>query len=555
MGFEVRELLEGKGPPTTAVAGDSARSAIGLMRRFDFSQLPVVDGKKVIGLVSNESILRQLLHFECSIEKLTVRDAMEKWTRIAPDAALDELLDALSESSAALVVDRDDTLQGIVTDYDMTAWFREGIEDRMHLADVEQGIRRLALRPFEGGVASPALKAAMRSLGAAQQKKAFMKALSELGEKIDHAKSLEAFEKHFLEDRDFDRLTFGDYIQLLDDNDRWASHLGAVLGDKRGAVVAVLNRVRAARNAISHLRDLTNEQREDIRESAKWLARMLGGEKPVVGTTTMKTDDASSVPHGPGSEVRPSVDDEVGADEATYTPLSRFLQDLSDGVTALEMPFKNVESILGRPLPASARRHNAWWANDSTSHTQSKAWLEVGWRASVSLEEQVVVFERLEGERQQAYARFFAQLSAQLRKRAKIPVSAAQALGRSWHYLASLRSAVSSVGWIGSSFARGKRFRVEAYLHTGDATRTKALFDALRSDGPAIESEIGAQLEWERLDHREASRIARYWDVSIDAEEPQLQRVMLEAIEVAERLHDAVNRRLAVKSASPQPAS
>lgn len=279
MGFEVRQLLDRKAPPTTAVSTDLARSAVDQMWRYDFSQLPVVDGRKVVGLVSNESILRQLLHFGCSIDKLIVRDAMEKPNLIAPDAGLDELLDALSRESAALVVDRDHALLGIVTDYDTTAWFREDVEDRMHLADVEQHVRGLALRPFDGAAESPALKTVMRALGSSSQRSAFMKALNELGHKVEQSRSVEIFEKHFLEDREFHRLTFGDYIQLLDDKGRWATHLGVLLGDKRGEVVTVLKRVRDARNDIAHLRGLTNEQREDIRASAKWLARMMGGSR------------------------------------------------------------------------------------------------------------------------------------------------------------------------------------------------------------------------------------------------------------------------------------
>lgn len=209
------------------------------------------------------------------------------------------------------------------------------------------------------------------------------------------------------------------------------------------------------------------------------------------------------------------------------------------------MPFASIENILGRALPASARRHMAWWANDSTSHTQSKAWLEVGWKVSAArLDEDFVLFERVEGDRQQAYRVFFSELSRQLRERKKVPVSSAQALGRSWHSLASLRTPVSSAGWIGSSFAKGRRFRVEAYLRTGDAEKTKALFDVLYADKAAIEAEMGMELTWERLDHREASRIARYWEATIETEEPELDLVLRDAVQVAEKMYEAVSRRL-----------
>lgn len=58
---------------------------------------------------------------------------------------------------------------------------------------------------------------------------------------------------------------------------------------------------------------------------------------------------------------------------------------LAEHLRALEAPreqlsFSQVEQILGRPLPASARRHRAWWANESKgTHSHAAAWMGVGW--------------------------------------------------------------------------------------------------------------------------------------------------------------------------------
>jgi hypothetical protein len=36
-----------------------------------------------------------------------------------------------------------------------------------------------------------------------------------------------------------------------------------------------------------------------------------------------------------------------------------------------------IEQIIGQPLPPSARRHRAWWANErSGSHVHARSWLE-----------------------------------------------------------------------------------------------------------------------------------------------------------------------------------
>ena len=75
-----------------------------------------------------------------------------------------------------------------------------------------------------------------------------------------------------------------------------------------------------------------------------------------------------------------------------YEPLTRFLEACRDGET--RMMFREIENILERPLPSSARRHQPWWAN-TTSHSQADSWMRVGWRTGqVDLSREQVVFRR-----------------------------------------------------------------------------------------------------------------------------------------------------------------
>ena len=61
---------------------------------------------------------------------------------------------------------------------------------------------------------------------------------------------------------------------------------------------------------------------------------------------------------------------------------------------SLVLEFDEIEDILSRPLPASAYRHRAWWAN-TESHSQAAEWLRRGWRASdLDLERKQVTFKR-----------------------------------------------------------------------------------------------------------------------------------------------------------------
>jgi hypothetical protein len=80
---------------------------------------------------------------------------------------------------------------------------------------------------------------------------------------------------------------------------------------------------------------------------------------------------------------------------STYAPFANYLAARKANTASLS--FDRIERILGRPLPPSARRHRAWWANSSvpTTHYWSALWAEVGWECTgCNLERETVVFQR-----------------------------------------------------------------------------------------------------------------------------------------------------------------
>lgn len=60
------------------------------------------------------------------------------------------------------------------------------------------------------------------------------------------------------------------------------------------------------------------------------------------------------------------------------------------------MKFADIEEIIGRELPPSARKYPAWWGNnDQGGKRHSVAWLHAGWRAEdLALEMEEVSFVR-----------------------------------------------------------------------------------------------------------------------------------------------------------------
>ena len=96
-------------------------------------------------------------------------------------------------------------------------------------------------------------------------------------------------------------------------------------------------------------------------------------------------------PPPPGGTVCPSGAD-ISAPRGKYAPLYRHLSARRDARWLAS--FGEIEAILGFRLPASARRHRAWWANGG--HSQADAWLAAGWRIrSVDFGKETQVFKRM----------------------------------------------------------------------------------------------------------------------------------------------------------------
>ena len=79
---------------------------------------------------------------------------------------------------------------------------------------------------------------------------------------------------------------------------------------------------------------------------------------------------------------------------SAYQPLADYLAHKKGDVW--DAAFSEIEEKLGRPLPQSAYRHQAWWANQSgPGHSQTHGWRSAGWRTSkLDLEQKRVRFER-----------------------------------------------------------------------------------------------------------------------------------------------------------------
>ena len=79
-----------------------------------------------------------------------------------------------------------------------------------------------------------------------------------------------------------------------------------------------------------------------------------------------------------------------------YQPLAEHL--IRQQAEAVPLTFEEIESILGAKLPPSARKHQAWWANDGAHHVNARAWLNAGYRTErVDVGGERLVFRKARG--------------------------------------------------------------------------------------------------------------------------------------------------------------
>lgn len=309
------------------------------------------------------------------------------------------------------------------------------------------------------------------------------------------------------------------------DKETWP-FFAPIFGVQKSFLNELLQGVRQVRNELAHFRrEITAEERDRLKFGAEWLSKRQEDfqawedeqekKKWLESTKQFKFQDAvpSQAETISVALLAASSTDFSVIESATsggrYAALADWLQSQPGRVDSVQLLFSQIEKIVSADLPASARNHRAWWANDSVGHSHSQLWLDAGWRTTyINLTEGKITFSRIR-EREKAYITFFSKLLDEFRKKADFSVREASPDGASWIVIQSIPRSGASFGSFTFSFSRDKRLRIELYLDLGDKTQTKDVFDKLFEQREKFESELG-EIEWERLDNRRASRLALY---------------------------------------------
>lgn len=581
----VQQLIDGRQELVTISRDGTAQQALELMIEHDYSQLPIVeeDSGRVIGdkenragMVTNDSILSAIINFGVSVQDLRVADVMVQTSTFRMEDDLFDLLEDLRDNQAVLVVDSERMLRGIITNFDTTAYFRRRAEDIMLVEDIENTIKDYILAYFTnnfGEIKQAELQVAIEAILPSYHKlkdpfrQALLHYLALNGsgqQQLNEEDTQEAFTKYLYKERakPFDELSLGQYIDLFTSKLRW-SHYKEIFKLERDAIGRLLDDVRKSRNGLMHFRDeISRKQRRQLRFCKDWLERHRSKVLESFGVSVTETEilpstilrdigirlnlagDSLGQNEGVSTTAITPVEEVLSPDDSRYAPLTLWLQQRSLNQEKVSLSFKEIEEIIRDKLPPSARKHRAWWSNHLEFSPQAKQWWDAGWRVStVNMNQETVVFTRIEG-RKKAYIDFFSSLLAQLSSENPFPMRNPSPDGEGWVIIAGIPTNAPNIGYLGFSFARKKRFRVDMYIDMGKEKEqeNKELFQKLRDRKELIEDELGTSASWEFLEGARGSRIALYHGGAITDTEEELVSLRTWAVDTMIRFQKVMDK-------------
>jgi cystathionine beta-synthase len=115
----VQDLLDRRPQkPITAQAADSVRDVIAVMKRHGISQVPVMEGERTVGMISESGLLSVMLADPAASHRPVGALVEPGYAVVAPDDPISKISEAVAEGKVALIL-ADGKLQGVVTKFDL----------------------------------------------------------------------------------------------------------------------------------------------------------------------------------------------------------------------------------------------------------------------------------------------------------------------------------------------------------------------------------------------------------------------------------------------------
>lgn len=501
--FPIEQLLEDRDRPLCVVQDTKLSDALALMIEHDYSQLPVVnEAGHLTGLVSENSVLTMYYHSEGAVGllDLPVNHFQRAAVTISPDSDIFEALDLMKTVYAVVVVENHQPV-GILTNYDTTHFFRDLSEGLILVEDIELTLRQHIedVFPDEHARCAALLRA------------------------FDHNKQDPGRPRY-----EYEELTFGQHVLLIVTEENW-SKFEKFLGPKK-LFKSLMDRVGEVRNQLAHFRGrLDRVQHRALLHARDWLASRPKLPEPQI--VQMRTAELTA-------DARLVRVADMAARAGKFAPLEQWLLEKKTQASTVRVPLSGIEALLDGPLPASAREHRSWWANDPAGHPQSLAWMRAGWRVDdVDLAGEEVVFQQTSSVLMQL---FFADLLDRLKEVRPGLTRATKTFPQNWWCLGAGKTGFRFC-WV---FTGQNKLRVELYIDSGDKEQNEAAFDALHQQKSDIEAEVGVALSWQRLGDKQASRIALDRPATVTDPPERLEEAKKWALETMLRFVDGLRPRV-----------
>lgn len=239
--IRLKTLQAAANRPTCIQRDSKLDEAITMMRLHNYSQLPVLSGnKKICGYVSWTTIGIALTQ---GVQSDTVKSYInENVKTLSPETPILNAIREIYEHDFVIVVNESKELIGIVTTTDISSQFLKMEEPFLLLEQIENQIRQLIDGKF-------------------------------LLEKIREECKQTSSDIKSIED-----LTFGDYIHLMENEERWSAlNLKYV---NKTIFIKKIHEIREIRNDIMHFEPagITTIQRNKLKEMSDYLASLLSSQ-------------------------------------------------------------------------------------------------------------------------------------------------------------------------------------------------------------------------------------------------------------------------------------
>ncbi|HEV8657541.1 MAG TPA: CBS domain-containing protein [Thermoanaerobaculia bacterium] len=136
----VRDVMTAN--PKTVTEKDSVLDVARIMRDQDTGVVPVVDGKKIIGMVTDRDIVVRAIADGKDIKNVRVNDVMSKQVRtVSEDASVHEVFDVMSGAQIRRVpvVNRNNEIVGIVSMKDLATETKETNKVGKAVEEISEG--------------------------------------------------------------------------------------------------------------------------------------------------------------------------------------------------------------------------------------------------------------------------------------------------------------------------------------------------------------------------------------------------------------------------------